>query len=165
MKKVLIVFFFLTAAVFGQFRDQLSNRPKISDGIIKNNTPSLILGFFNPNNFQMHHSYSMSYSAWGGNGLAVGMYTNSMMYKFSDKLNVQVDASLMHTPYSSFGSQVADQINSIYISKAALNYRPSENFFINIQFSNNPYMYYSPFSRYYDPSFGSSSFFDDGFGR
>lgn len=153
MKKIFFFIVLMSVASFGQLKEQLGNGPKVYDSIVKSNTPSMIFGFINPNNFQMHHSYSLSYSSFGSNGLALGMYTNSMSYKFSDKLNVQLDASLIHSPYSSFGNDMMDQINGVYISKAALNYRPAENFLIHIQYSNNPYRYYSPFSRYYSPFF------------
>lgn len=150
MKKALMILLLCSGFAFGQFRDQLDRQPSVHDGMIKNETPSLILGFFNPNNFTMHHSYNLSYSTFGSNGLAMGVYTNSMAYKFSDKLNVQLDASLVHTPYSSFNKQITDQINGIYISRAQLNFRPSENFLINVSYSNNPMLYYSPYGGYYN---------------
>ncbi|MEI7812986.1 MAG: hypothetical protein WCJ01_11285 [Ignavibacteria bacterium] len=144
MKKILFILIIVSSAVFGQFREQLNNQPGVHDGMISNNTPSMVLGFINPNNFQMHHSYSLSYSAFGGNGLAVGIYTNSMLYKFNNELNLQVDASLVHTPYSSFGKGTMDNINGIYVSRAELNYRPGKDFLINIQYNRLPYNYYPP---------------------
>ncbi|MGE5363978.1 MAG: hypothetical protein ACM3SM_07600 [Bacteroidota bacterium] len=161
MKKIALFVVLMTAVTFGQLKDQLKNSPRISDGIIKNNTPSMVLGFFNPNNFSMHHSYSLSYSAFGNNSLAMGVYTNSMAYKFSDKLNVQLDASLVHSPYNTLGNDFTNQINGVYISKAALNYQPWENFKINIQYRNSPYNYYSPYSGYYSPFYGADSWFED----
>ncbi|MGE5399896.1 MAG: hypothetical protein ACM3S2_05810 [Ignavibacteriales bacterium] len=145
MKKIFFILILSSTFAFGQFRNQLGNQPKVHDGMVNDSAPRMILGFINPNNFQMHHSYSLSYSSFGGNGLAMGVYTNSMAYKFSDKLNIQLDASLVHTPYSSFSKQLTDQINGVYISRAQLNYRPSENFMINIQYNNGPANYYSPY--------------------
>ncbi|MGE5497255.1 MAG: hypothetical protein ACM3Q2_04260, partial [Syntrophothermus sp.] len=142
MKKILLLFVICSTALFGQFRDQAENRGSVRDGLINSNTSSTVLGFINPNNFQMHHSYNLSYSAFGGNGLAMGVYTNSMVYKFNDKLNIQVDASLVHTPYSTFGRSFTDQINGLYLSKAELNYKPSDNFMINVQYNHNPFGYY-----------------------
>lgn len=153
MKKIIFLFLLVfTTLSFGQFKDQLDNPPSVYDGIVRNNNSSMFLGFLNPNNFSMHHSFGMSYSSFGNNGMALGIYTNSMMYKFNDKLNVQFDASLINSPYSTFGKGFADQINGIYISKAALNYSPSKNFHINIQYSQ------SPFGSYYNP-YGFSGFY------
>lgn len=150
---LIILVLTLSAAAFGQFKEQANNKPTIHDGLIRNSTPSMVLGFINPNNFSMHHSYSLSYSAFGNNGLALGVYTNSMMYKFNDNLDIQVDASLVHSPYSTFGTQVTDQINGLYLSRAVLNYRPAKNFLINIQYNRNPYGYYND---------GYSNFFRSG---
>lgn len=159
MRKLIFLFIIgFSVMSFGQFRDQVSRQPNISDGLIRNSSPSLLLGFINPNNFTMKHSYSMSYSTWGGNGLALGAYTNSMQYKFNDKLNVQVEASLVHSPYSTFGKELTNQINGIYINRAALNYKPFENFQINIQYNQYPYGY----SPYYNRA-GYSGFRDWGF--
>lgn len=146
MKRLVIIFLLvLTTGLFAQLKDQISNRPTVYDGIVKSNTSSLFLGFFNPNNFQMNHSFSMSYSAFGSNGIALGVYTNSMSYKFSDNLNVQLDASLINSPYNSFGREFSDQINGIYISKAAINYTPFKNFRIDFQYRQSPLGYYSPY--------------------
>ncbi|MCX6149459.1 MAG: hypothetical protein NTX22_02925 [Ignavibacteriales bacterium] len=152
MKKLFIVLYLvITAVSFAQFKDQVDNRPTIHEGLIRNDTPSLVLGFINPNNFSMHHSVDLSYSAFGNNGMALGVYTNSMFYKFAENLNVQADISLVNSPYNSFGKNFANQINGLYLTKAAINYEPWENFKINIQYRNNPLGYYNPYygnSRY-----------------
>jgi hypothetical protein len=143
---IFIILLLITCFSRAQFREQIENRPSVHDGLIKNETPSMILGFINPNNFQMNHTYNLSYSMFGNQGLALGVYTNSMFYKFSDKLNIEVDASLVHSPYNTFGKDFTSQINGIYLSKAALNYKPWENFQINVQYNSYPMgSYYSPF--------------------
>ncbi len=151
MKKfILILFVGLSITTYGQFRDQNSNKPSIHEGIITSQ-PDLFLGFFNPDNFTMRHSYNLSYSAFGNNGMALGLYTNSMIYKLTENLNVEADISLMHSPYSTFGQEFQDNINGIYLSRAQINYKASDNFFITVQYRNIPSMYYSPYSyRMYD---------------
>lgn len=151
MKKAIFLFLIVfTTLSFGQFKDRIENPPSIYDGIVKSNTSSLFFGFFNPNNFSMHHSFGMSYTTFGNNSMTLGVYTNSMAYKFNDNLNVQLDASLINSPSNSFGKRFSDQINGIYISKAALNYTPFKNLHINIQYSQSPFGY-SPYgySGYY----------------
>ncbi len=151
MKKLLLIILVLTSAnAFAQFRDQANERPNVFDGVSTGNAPSLIMGFFNPANFKMTHSYNLSYSSFGSNGLALGVYTNSMFYKFADNLNLQVDASLVHSPYSSFGRDLTDQINGVYISKAALNYQPFKDFRINIQYRRMPLNYNGYYNGYYN---------------
>ncbi len=156
MKKILIVLLLSNIMIFAQFKDQVIV-PDIK-GSITNNTPSQnIFGFFNPNNFSMKHSVSLSYATAGGNAVSLGVYTNSIMYKFSDKLNIQVDASLVNSPYSSFGKNFSNQINGIYLSKAEVNYQPSETFKMSLRFSQYPGNYYNRFGYYS----GFSSFYDD----
>jgi len=127
-----------TINCFSQFKDKNIFKPSIQEGMINNNTPSLILGFFNPENFSMSHSYSMSYTTSGNNGLALGVYTNTMRYKFADNFNMQLDASLVHSPYSSFGKNYQDQISGIYLSSAQLNYQPWKDVNISVQYRNVP---------------------------
>jgi hypothetical protein len=150
-----------SAAAFGQFKDQTAPKIKANDGIIstENYGGSSLFGFINPNNFHMSHTYSLSYTAMGSNGIAIGEYTNSMRYDFTKNFNVQVDASLVNTPYSSFGSGVADQINGVYLSRAQLNYKPTDNTFITVQYSNRPYNYFN--DNYYWNSFYRDSFWNN----
>jgi hypothetical protein len=163
MKKLFLIMVLLISTIsFAQFKYQIENRPAIHDGIIKNNTPSLVLGFINPNNFSMHHSFDLSYSAFGNNGMALGVYTNSMLYKFADNLNIQADISLVNSPYNSFGKDFSNQINGLYLTKASLNYKPWENFTINIQYRRNPLGYYNPYygySRYLNNGFIDNDWF------
>ena len=163
MKKLFLIIVMLISTIsFAQFKDQIENRPTVHDGIIKNYTPSLVLGFINPNNFSMQHSFNLSYSTFGSNGMALGVYTNNMMYKFADNLNIQADVSLVNSPYNSFGKDFSNQINGLYLTKASLNYKPWENFTINIQYRRNPLGYYNPYygySRYLNNGFIDNDWF------
>ncbi|MCL5027730.1 MAG: hypothetical protein M1480_01785 [Bacteroidetes bacterium] len=161
MKKlfVLLVVVFSVSG-FAQFKDSGFPTADIKDGILAQPSSSLF-GFINPDNFQMKQSYSLSYSSFGNQGLALGVYTNSMMYKFNNNLNVQLDASIIHTPYSTLGKQFNNSLNGIYISKAAVNYQPWKNFSISIQYRNLPYNYYSPYSYYGGYNYGFFNGFDN----
>lgn len=146
MKKILLVAIVLASInCFSQFKDKNIFKPSIQEGMINNNTPSLMLGFINPENFSMSHSYSMSYTTSGNNGLALGVYTNTLRYKFAENFNMQVDASLVHSPYSSFGKNYQNQINGIYLSGAQLNYQPWKDVNISLQYRNIPGGFYNDF--------------------
>ncbi len=155
MKKILLIILLGFAGIINaQFKSELNNPLNIKGSIIKNNTSSFILGFINPKNFTMRQSINMSFTSFGNQGITLGVYTNSISYKFNDKLNIEVDASLITSPYSSFGRKFSQQINGIYLSRAQLNYRPTKNTFISLQFSHNPmginpygFNGYSPFYR------------------
>jgi hypothetical protein len=162
MKKILIILLVAVGITYGQFREEYEKPKDIKGGIINDTPPSLMLGFFNPQNFSMNHSFSLSYSAFSGQGVSLGVYTNRMMYKFSEDLDIQVDASLVTSPYNTFGDNFTDQISGIYLSRAQLNYKPSENTNISLQFRQVPYSYYDNFggSFYRGNRFFGNSFLD-----
>ncbi len=151
MKNIFLITLLLSTLVFAQFRDQNVFKPTVSDGMVDRSN-NYILGIFNPSKFSMAQSYSMSYSASGSSGLALGVYTNAMMYQFTDNLNLQVDASLMHSPYNTFSKNFQNDLNGIYVSRAQLNYSVSKDFKISLLYNNLPRAsYYSGNSLGYDP--------------
>jgi hypothetical protein len=84
MKNILYILLLLSTISFAQFKSDLDKPVDIKGGIVNNSPSSFLLGFINPQNFQMNHSVSMSYSSFGGEGMALGVYTNNMSYKFSE---------------------------------------------------------------------------------
>lgn len=152
MKKIIILFVGLSILGFAQFKDNGFPKEEPRNGIF-NRTSNSFFNFLTDENFSMNHSVSMSYSAFAGHGLALGIYTNSMMYKFSDNLNFQLDASLVNSPYSTFGKDFQNSINGLYISRAAINYRPWKDVFISLQYNSYPFFgtrnYYNPFYNNY----------------
>ena len=112
---------------------------------------SSFLGLLNPDNFMMRHNISMSYFSYGGTGMSIASYTNTMMYKISDPLNVRLDLTLQGSPFGSAGAFSQSDLNKLFISNAELNYRPSENTFIKLQYSQLPlgmYGMYYPYEPY-----------------
>lgn len=162
-RSLFITLFLISGVIFGQFKGQENQQPSILNGITNNNPSSLLLGFINPDNLQIHHSLSMSYTSMGNQGVALGVYTGSLDYKFNDKLDLHVAASVVNSPYSSYGQEHANQINGVYLNRAQLNYRPAEDMVISVEFSQMPYSYYSPYyrrSRFLMPSMSDGPFFD-----
>lgn len=148
MKKFIFILILLTGIVSNaQFKDDSNTKIDLRSRMIKSPTSSFVLGFINPNNLTMNHSFSMSYSSFGGNGIALGVYTNSLFYKINDKANFILETSIVNSPYSTFGN-ASQSLNGIYISRAELNYKISKNSSFSIQFSNDP-------TRAYDPYYGS----------
>ncbi len=148
MKKTAIILsllFFVNG--YSQLKDQKIPQPSIVNSIVNQSNGS-IFNIFSPEKFKMNHSYSMSYSSFGGHGLAMGVYTNSMLFKLAENMSFQVDASLYHSPYNSFGKDMANQLSGLAISSARFDYKPAENFLITLQYQNLPYNYYSPFESY-----------------
>ncbi len=155
MKKIAVLsvlILVMSSLSYAQFKDQLSNSSNVGNSLIQpDDSNGLLFGIFNPANFAMRQSISMSYMTLGSQGIALGMYTNSMSYKISNPLSISADVSLLNSPYSSLGSNFSKGLNGIYLTRADLNYHPTNNFQIDLQFNQNPmYRYYNPY-YYYNP--------------
>ncbi|MBU1100519.1 MAG: hypothetical protein KKA84_08960 [Bacteroidetes bacterium] len=157
MKTLLAISVFIfTISINAQFKEQLNKKVDIRNSISNNQPSGFFLDFINPENFSMSHSFSASYSAFSGHAVSLGVYTNSMKYKFNDKMNIEVDASLVNSPYNTLGDAFTNNINGFYISRAELNYAPSENMEIKLQFFNSPlgnnsYRSYGSYGNYGSP--------------
>jgi len=162
MKKiVLVIVIGFTLTGFAQFKDSGMENPGIKDGIVDHSGGGNLFGFLNSDNFMMKHSFDMSYSSFGGEGVSLGVYTNSMFFKIIPNLNIQTDISVVNSPYSTLGKSFQNNLNGIYLSRAAINYQPFKDVSISLMYRNlpgayNPYMYngfnqMAGFGRTFDP--------------
>lgn len=161
MKKLLLIIL-LTSMAFAQFKDSGSDKIDIHKGIYNNTTSGFFSNFFSSDRFSMKHSFEMSYSAAGQNGLALGVYTNQMAFKFADNLTFLLDASLVNSPYNTFGDNFTKSINGVYITRAQLNYKLSESTNISVQYRSYPTGggFYRPYG-YYNNYFNDFMFPDE----
>jgi hypothetical protein len=153
VKNILLVIILLSAtAAFAQFRDSGFETNSVKEGIVTENSNALF-GFLNSDDFIMRHSFSLNYSTFAGQSMSLTSYTNSMFYRLMNNLNVQLDVSVMYSPYSTLGDQFQKDISGIYISNAAINYHPWDNFSVHLQYRSMPfgYGYYHPFYGYGNP--------------
>lgn len=125
-------------SVSAQFKTKMNEEPSVSQSLVRSDDSGLLFGWFDPSRLKMAQSFSMSYQTFGKQGLALGMYTNSLSYQVSEPLSLQMDVSVVHSPYSSLGGDFAKSLSGIYLSRAELNYRPSENTLFQIQFRQMP---------------------------
>ena len=134
-----------------QFKSQVENQPSASQSLVHPMTSiNSFLGILNPDNFSMHHSLSMSYMSFGGSGISLASYTNSMFYKIADPLNVRFDLTLQGSPFGSYGNLQQSELSKLFLSRAQLNYRPMENMFIRVEYNQIPLgrYYYDRYSPY-----------------
>ena len=152
MKYSIIIIFILAASASGQFRNDGSQTPSVKEGIITEDQ-GFLFGFLNSDDFIMRHTFNVSYTTFAGQGISLTSYTNSMFYRLMTNLNVQLDVSVVHSPYSTLGDAFQKNISGIYISNAAVNYRPWKDFSIHLQYRNMPYSYgyYNPYYGFYPP--------------
>lgn len=158
MKKLLLIFVLIAASgIYAQFKDTGIEPTSVKKGIVTENSNALF-GFLNADDFIMRHSFSLNYTSFAGQGVSLTSYTNSMFYRLMKNLNVQLDVSVMYSPYSTLGDQFQKDVSGVYISNAAVNYYPWNNFSVHLQYSAMPYGYgfYNPYYGYGNP-FGFSS--------
>lgn len=162
MKKLFLIalLIFVSDFSFGQFKgyDDKGNYKQ-------KQTNNLLFGFINPNNFSMRHSFNVSMMTMGSGNVSVTSYINSMNYRFSDKLDISADVKFQYSPYASstlgsgYSSALQKDLSGISLSRASLNYKISDNAFINFQYRkydatdyynnyNNPFFYNSGLNGY-----------------
>ncbi|MFV1980748.1 MAG: hypothetical protein ACC655_06305 [Rhodothermia bacterium] len=120
---------------------------------------------FDPQFFQMRHSLQMSFGSGGGGSGSIGEYTNSMMWRFSQKLAARVDVGVAQnlfgnapTGFGALGSQ--NSAPSIYLKNVEVAYQPLKNMTLHVSFRRAPrgYGYYaSPYGYYGNTGYGGYS--------
>ena len=123
---------------------------------------------FSPEHFRMGHSYEMSFSSFGG-GSSLGMYTNSLMWQFNQKLAARVDVAFAHSPFgNAFGSALGNDQNGLasgrlFLRTAEIAYRPNEHTRLHFSVRQSPYgSYMGPYgygNGYGAPYYGHGSFY------
>lgn len=158
MKKILsaLTIIFLTTAVVAnaQLREDLSYQPETYTTTLSSSQHTGGPGnWMNMLNMTMSHSYSMSFSSIGGQMQNINAYTNHMFFDVSDRLNAQLDISLLHSPFgNSFMTNNSNSLGTqIIVDQARIDYQLTYNASISFQFSQRPGYYgygaYSPFNR------------------
>ena len=104
-----------------------------------------IFGLFNPEKLNMSHSLSMSYMSFGGGGMMLNSYQNTLTYQLSSPFTLRLNLGLLNSPYNSFQDNPA--LNSTrFFGGAALEFRPSDKTRLSIGVDYMPYynLRYSP---------------------
>lgn len=151
---IIFIFTFTALTAEAQLRKDLQYQPEEYTGTVTHTQQASSPGsWMNMLNMTMSHSYSMSFTNFGGQTHNLNAYTNSMFFDVSDKFDAQLDVSLLHSP---FGNSFMNNNNSlgtqIIIDSARIDYKFSENTRLTVEFSQNPYRsmyggYNSPFRR------------------
>jgi hypothetical protein len=144
---LVLLLLMLPAGAISQFKSE-TDQSSASESLIRPlSSINSFLGLLNPDNFSMHHNFSYSFLSGGGTGLSVASYTNTMLYKFSDPLNVRFDLTMQGTPFGA-ASAYQNSINGVFLSRAELNYHPWQNVFIRLEYNHLPAGFYHSM---YDP--------------
>ncbi len=121
---------------------------------------SFLFSFLDPSKFKMSHSFNMSFGMGGGQQLFQNAYINTMFFQFSDNLSLTTDLGIMQTPYHTFGKN-SSLNNPQFFGGAQLNYKISDDSFLQLRFESLPANSYNGYNNYYNP-FNRSSLFNRG---
>lgn len=124
-----------------------SGAARVSDLV---NAPSgMGWGLLDPSRFRMRQSYSVSYMSGSGSSGSVGLYMNNIEYQLFKPLTLHVGLGYLHQPFGSRGANSAGLSvdNGFFIPSAGLEYRPSDNFLLMVDFRQYP-SGTSPYSRW-----------------
>lgn len=135
--------FFSVSIADAQLREDLNRQADYSGAISTDNQPSSN-NWMNALNMTMNHSYSMTFSSFGGQMQNINAYTNSMLFDISENLDAQVDVSFLHSPFGNSYMTNESLGSRIIIDRARLDYQISDRANISLEFSQRPY-HYSPF--------------------
>ena len=142
LAKTAFLLLLLSFIAGAQFRSQPEARSSAGEALIRPDDGGLLFGWFDPSRLTIHNSYSLSYTTSGGKGYSLGALTSNIGYQFSNALSAQFDVSLLHSPFNNLGGNFANDISGIYLSRAAINYRPSKDLFFQVQYQQLPAMYW-----------------------
>ena len=156
---VAVCLVFMSALAHAQLKSQAEQESNVSAGLMSQSAPELFLGWFNPDKFHMHHSFDLSFTTFGHNSVSLGTYTNSMSYEFADNVLARADLSMSYSPYNNLPTLNGkkNDLSSVYLSRAQLDYKPWDNVLVQLQYRTLPYgsYYYSPF---YNPWYRENGF-------
>jgi len=154
MRKISIILIILAltgSMSYAQFKD-IPYETKVK---LQNN--NLILGFLNPKNFSLTHSFNLSYQTFGSGSYSIASYTGTLSYKVLKNLNVSADITMQYSPFASISgntpgmnNDLQKSLSGVYLSRLSLNYRPTKNMFINIEYMNNKnYNWFNDYDYYF----------------
>ncbi|MBN2029549.1 hypothetical protein JW824_04825 [bacterium] len=146
MKKMviflLLLSFIVPVLVRAQSEDRQSNI--LNNSQVFRKPAGFLDSLLDPSKFSMSHSYSLSYFSMGGNSFNQGLYLNTMNYQFSDPLFMQVRIGYVHQPFG-----MMDQSNGmngkVFIQRAMIEYKPTENMKLTIDYQAHPNTMVLPF--------------------
>lgn len=110
-----------------------------------------------PAKFSMSQSYSLSFTSFGGHSFSQGLYLNTMKYQLSNPITMYLQIGFLNQPFSRLGLQ-SPYDNRLFVSGAGFEYKPSESFKLQLEFSQTPGTLYNPY--YYNSYYRNKAWWD-----
>ncbi len=113
-----------------------------------------------PSKFSMNHSYSFSAGTTGGESFNMGLYLNTMKYRLSGPLTLHLQLGIQHSPLGQ-RSDLRTSGSDVFVSSAGMEFKPSDNLKLQLQFSQRPNAYYFYNPAFQDPISRNRAWFDN----
>ena len=143
---VLLVSFPLVASP--QTLGRESGKFLTEENLLGLSSKSKSLSLLDPSRVKMWHSYTFSYITGRGRSGNIGLYLNTIEYRPSDPLRLQVSLGYLHQPFSVIGGRSS---GGKILPSFQLWYRPNKNIYLHININTTPvfdrYPYDNPWSR------------------
>ncbi|MBM3328678.1 MAG: hypothetical protein FJY67_04275 [Calditrichaeota bacterium] len=136
----LVALLLATVAIAGPYSNQ--TQLGFKDYLIGGRSGSGLL--LDPSRLTINHQVSMGFSSAGRSSLLQSMYATNMAYKLSNPLTLSLLMGVQNSRISGYGMEGGF---SSLVGGAALDYRPSENLFMRLEFVRGP-GYYGPADRF-----------------
>ena len=156
MKNILhatLLALFISVSAQAQLRSDLATPYDYTGPIINQNSPTVqnkLNQFFS--SIQMSHSYSMSFTSFGGSYQNVNAYTNTMQFALSERMTGRVDVSFLHSPFGGNGmTNMGNFQNQVILRNAELNYKINDKAFIHVSYQRHPGFGMGPFGNRFGP--------------
>ncbi len=152
-------------AVEAQYRSDAAVEAMAQSRLYEAPTGFTLDRLFDPQFFQMGHSYEMSFGSGYGQSGPIGEYTNSMMWRFSNKLAARIDVGVAHGFGNTLntglpGSQ--SSLGRVYLKNAEVKFQPLKNLTMHLSYRQAPLgygRYLSPYGRYGMSPYGNNNRF------
>jgi hypothetical protein len=154
MKKIILLLV-ISLLITGVSNSQYKPIPEKTK--LKTKSGGLILGFINPKNFSLNHSFNMSFLTGGNTSVSLASYTATLNYKILDNMNISAEVTMQYSPYASISSgsssinkEFQNSFNGINLSRVSLDYQPAKNMHISLNYFNNKNNLYWYDNYYYN---------------
>ena len=136
---LLVVILLSPAAGFGQLKSQQKAKINFASLLNGGSQSRGLIGLIgiDPSRFHMSQSYSLSLMSFAGQSFSQGVYLNNISYSFNIPLTLNVEWGMINSPLASVGLK-SPMKDGFFVSGASLEYKPSKNFQVGIQYSTYP---------------------------
>jgi hypothetical protein len=147
--KFILLLAVLTAVASAQRKSDIENTPPVSSSFVTPNMNGFLFGWFDPSRLLMRQSISFDYTTDGVRGYSLASYTNSLRYRLAEPLSLRCDISLIHSPFNSMGDAFTKNISGLYLTRAEIDYRPSDKVLLQLQYRQVPVLEENCYGDFY----------------